>query len=131
MTNRAILFVDDEELILRSLVIQIREHFDSGYIYETAQSGQEALEVLQDLMDMGIKTVLVISDWLMPGMKGDEFLVKAHEKYPDMLKIMLTGQASQEAVTNAEENGNLFTCVRKPWDKHQLFKVIDEAMSSM
>ena len=127
--NRAILFVDDEELILRSLVMQIREHFDSGYIYETARSGEEALDVLQELASLGISTALIISDWLMPDMKGDELLIKVHEKYPEIQKIMLTGQVNPEAVSNAERNGNLFKCVKKPWDKHYLFNVIDEAMA--
>jgi DNA-binding NtrC family response regulator len=44
---------------------------------------------------------VIVSDWLMPGMKGDDFLVEAHKRVPTVVKIMLSGQAEQAAVDRA------------------------------
>ena len=42
--------------------------------------------------------IIIVSDWLMPGMKGDEFLIQVHQKFPHIVKVLLTGQADSEAI---------------------------------
>lgn len=122
--KKAILCVDDEKIIILSLVEQLREHFGDKYLYEMAMSGEEALLIIDELVDDSVSVILVISDWLMQGMKGDELLVKVHQKYPHMLKIMLTGQATPEAVENAKEFAGLNAYITKPWDKQMLMNKI-------
>ena len=56
---------------------------------------------------------MIISDWLMPGMKGDELLIRIHELFPKVVKIMLTGQADEVAVNRAKELANLHCCLYK------------------
>lgn len=128
MPKQAILCVDDEQIILSSLLIQLRNHFGSKYLYETALTGQEALEVIDELVEQSIFTILVISDWLMPGMKGDEFLIAVHERYPDTVKIMLTGHADKAAIQNAEESAELYSCISKPWDADKLLGIVEDAL---
>ncbi len=81
MNEAVILCVDDETVILESLQEQISRHFGKQFLYEAAESAEEALEILEDLTDEGVKIVVIVSDWLMPGMRGDEFLVKVHQLF--------------------------------------------------
>ncbi|MFB6343322.1 response regulator [Saccharicrinis sp. FJH62] len=126
--KRAILCIDDEPIILESLKEQIEKNFGDNLIYETAENADEANEVLRELSEENIDILVIVSDWLMPGMKGDEFLVQAHQLYPEIVPIMLTGHASKEAIQNAIENANLFSCINKPWHEENLIETIRSAM---
>jgi CheY-like chemotaxis protein len=92
--NRANLCVDDEAIILMALKQELRSVIGPGFIYETARDGIEALEVVDSLVAEGIKLVLVISDWLMPGLAGDELVLRLKDRHPDVQAIIITGQAN-------------------------------------
>ncbi len=126
MPNNAILCVDDEEIILKCLGDQLRRHFGDQYIYEFAESADEALEVIDDLNKDEVSIILIVSDWLMPGMKGDEFLIRVHQKFPGIVKVMLTGHADIQAIERARKDADLHRCISKPWTEEELI----EAMTS-
>ena len=126
--KKSILCVDDENIVLDSLKSQLKRRLGNSFSYETALNAEEAFEIIADLYSEGIKIVLIVSDWLMPGIKGDEFLVKVHELYPDMINILLTGRAELEAIENAKNNANLFACLEKPWTEDELINIIKKAM---
>ena len=69
--------------------------------------------------------LIIISDWLMPVIKGDEFLINVHRKYPNSLKIMLTGQADYKSIEKTEKEADLYKCIKKPWAQSELFSCID------
>ena len=73
MSNKAILCVDDENIILLSLRDQISRYFGDRYRYEMAESAAEAWEVIEDLHNVGVRILIVVADWLMPGIRGDDF----------------------------------------------------------
>jgi CheY-like chemotaxis protein len=123
-TKHTILCVDDEKTVLDSLKNQLRGIFGDSYNYEIAQNGKEALEVVDELQEDSLDVIVVISDYIMPGMYGDEFLIKLHAKYPNIRKIMLTGQADDNAVKRARDNANLLFCLRKPWSQEELAKIV-------
>lgn len=127
MKKKLILCVDDEKVVLNSLLQQLQSGLGNAYLYEIAESAEEAWEIIGELQHE-IEMVLIISDWLMPGMKGDEFLVSLHQKYPSVVTIMLTGQADEEAIKNAKTHANLYACLRKPWDKENLIENIQKAL---
>lgn len=129
MAKKSILCLDDEQTILTSLKGQLKRNFGSEYAYEFAESPDEALELIQELVDDGVEILLIVSDWLMPEMKGDEFLIEVHKKFPGIVKIMLTGQADGEAVKRAEEQANLFRCLSKPWNEDELIQTIQSGIS--
>jgi CheY-like chemotaxis protein len=131
MSKAAILCVDDEIIILDSLKIQLRYQFGERYLYESAESPHEALEILDELEGEGIRTVVIVSDWLMPGMKGDEFLIHVHQKFPNVIKVMLTGQADESAIQRAYQQANLHHCLQKPWDSQQLMDVIEKGLAKL
>ena len=124
MPKHAILFVDDEKMILQSLKTQIKKHFGNRYTYEFAESGNEAWEVIEELHEENVKVLVLVSDWLMPNMKGDELLIQVHQKFPEIVKVMLTGHASEEAVNRARQQANLHRCLRKPWQEDELIETI-------
>jgi len=130
MSKGAIVCVDDERFVLISLRDQLTNHLGSDYDIELAESGEEALEIFAELRENEIEIPLIISDQIMPGMKGDELLIKIHAQSPQTLKILLTGQASAEAVGNAVNAANLYRYIAKPWDKADLCLTVTEALRS-
>jgi CheY-like chemotaxis protein len=128
---RAILCVDDEEMILVCLKDQLRRRLGSEYLFETANSGEEALEVIAELVEDGISLVVVVSDWLMPGLKGDEFLTQVYELYPQIVTVMLTGQADPSAIERAETTANLYRCLHKPWTEEELIQTIQASLTKV
>ena len=126
----AILCVDDERMILQSLELQLSEHFRPHHLLEFAESAEEGLEILDSLHDNGVKVLAIVSDWLMPGMKGDEFLITAHRKFPYIIKILLTGFADEKALEKVKKEADLYTCIRKPWTSEELIKVLDAALGA-
>jgi len=127
----AILCVDDEEFVLKALYQDLSNHFGEEYIIELAQSAADGLEILDEIQEDNIEVVVIISDWMMPGMKGDEFLVEAHKKFPKVIKILLTGQADKDAIQNAKENADLKQAVFKPWDSVELIELIKSNLKEL
>ena len=128
MSELAILCVDDEVVILDSLKEQLKRRFGNRYVYEVAESAEEAWEVIEELQEDEINILVIVSDWLMPGTKGDEFLIQVHQKFPQLIKVMLTGQADETAIENAKEQANLHACLYKPWTEEELSQVITSAL---
>jgi sigma-B regulation protein RsbU (phosphoserine phosphatase) len=130
MKKATILCVDDEKMILSSLKSQLKNHLGNSFFIETVESAEEAIELLKELNDEGHDVPLVISDQIMPGMKGDKFLIEVGNLTKGAKKIMLTGQASAEAVGNAINNANLYRYISKPWDVNDLNMTVSEAIRS-
>jgi two-component system, sensor histidine kinase and response regulator len=130
MRKPVILCVDDEKIILSSLKEQLKRRFGENYGVETVESGEEALEIIDELHEDTIDLPVVIADQIMPGMKGDELLKEIHTLAPKTLKIMLTGQANADAVGNAVNNANLYRYIAKPWQETDLTLTVNEALRS-
>lgn len=121
--------VDDEPIVLTSLREQFERHL-GGFDVEVAQDAAEALEVVEHLRDAGASVPVVISDHIMPGMKGDELLVRVHGLLPDTRTILLTGQAGLDAVGRAVNGAGLYRYLTKPWDQGDLTLTVREAIRS-
>jgi len=130
MNIPVIICVDDERTILSSLQIELMNALKDEYLIETAESGKDALEMVEELLKEGTELPLVISDQLMPGMKGDELLKKIHAIAPKTLKILLTGQANISAVGNAINHANLYRYIAKPWEPTDLLITVKKAIQS-
>jgi two-component system, sensor histidine kinase and response regulator len=130
MGERVILCIDDEPIVLDSLKEQIQQGFQGDFLIETAESGDEALEIFDELTENGTEIPIIIADFIMPGMKGDALLTKIHDLKPKAKKILLTGQASIEGVSNAVNKANLYRFISKPWEKDDLILTLKEALKS-
>lgn len=129
--NKEIIFcVDDEKIVLNSLKTELKSEFGNNCIIETAESGDEAIEAIKELLSLGYKLPVVIVDYVMPNMKGDELLEKIHSISPKTLKVLLTGQATVEGVTNSINKADLYRYIAKPWNNDDLILTISQALKS-
>lgn len=115
--SAAVLFVDDEENILRSVV---RLFMDEPYEVITAGSGAEGLDALRS----GREISVIVSDQRMPGMSGAEFLEQAREIAPDAVRIILTGYADAQAAVDAINRGGAWRYLSKPWNDDDLLRTV-------
>ena len=132
MTTRPlVLCVDDEKIILDSLRAQLSAYFHDKIDIEIAESGEEALELIDEFKEEFERVPqVIISDQIMPNMKGDEFLAEANQKCPISQRILLTGLAEKEDIVNAINNAGLYRYIAKPWDKMDLNLTVREAILS-
>jgi DNA-binding NtrC family response regulator len=126
--KRAILCVDDEALMLMALTHELRRRFRDRFLYEQALSAEAGLKAIDDLLREDIEVIIIISDWLMPGMKGDEFLERVNERHPGIKEIMITGQADAEALERLKENPALIAIFPKPWSSEELIAIIERSL---
>ncbi len=122
MNKLAIICVDDDVAILSSLEMEIKTIFGYSYLIELAENGNDAIEICNELLEATTEIALVISDYIMPDMKGDKLLQYIHKISPKTINIMLTGQADLEVIGKAITNDNLYRYIEKPWkvEKFQL-----------
>ncbi len=130
MNKQAIICIDDEAIVLDALTEQLQNEFGEEYSIEVAENGDEAIEIFEEYLQNSIEIPVVIADFIMPGMKGDELLEKIFLRRPDTRNILLTGQASIQGVSNAVNKANLYRYISKPWDKDDLILTIREALRS-
>jgi DNA-binding NtrC family response regulator len=116
---RTLLLVDNERGILSALHRLLR---NEGYEILTAESALAGLEQMR-----AHKVGVVISDGLMYGMNGAQFLLEVRARFPDTVRIMLTGFTSPQVVHDAIRTCGLFRFLSKPWDNDQLRETIREA----
>jgi CheY-like chemotaxis protein len=128
MKKKAILCVDDEAVILLSIRLELKDHFRERYIYETAANADDAFHIIDELDSEGVQLVLIISDWHMPGLKGDDFLLKIKQKHNDVKTILLTGYAMQDIVDKIEEGNIADAVLIKPWSNNELILIAEKLL---
>jgi serine phosphatase RsbU (regulator of sigma subunit)/CheY-like chemotaxis protein len=114
-----LMVVDDEPDNLDLLYRTFRRDFQ---VYK-ADSALSALEVLDEQGEMAV----IISDQRMPEMNGTEFLGKTVERFPDTIRILLTGYTDVEDLVEAINSGQVFKYITKPWNPEDLKLVINQA----
>lgn len=115
-----IMFVDDEARIVKLLRMMFRSRYD----VLTATSGSEALQMLADE-----SIDIIVSDQRMPGMTGIELLSQVRERWPNTIRILLTGYADLVAIIGAVNDGEVYRFLNKPWNHDEIKAVIDECAS--
>jgi response regulator RpfG family c-di-GMP phosphodiesterase len=115
----SILLVDDEIAILDGLRRQLRKSFD----VHTANNGAEALELLSS-----VSVSVVVSDMRMPQMDGATFLAGVRARYPDVVRILLTGQTDTQAAIKAVNEGQIYRFLTKPCPSDVLLEEIRSAV---
>ena len=126
MKKLAILAVDDEKIILDSIKIQIEKNFSHKFIFDYADNPEEALEVIDELTKEDISLLLVISDYMMPGMTGEEFAIKVKSKIKNANILILTGHMSQEKGLDLMKKNIVLKVMQKPWREDLLIDFINK-----
>jgi len=115
-----ILFVDDEPFVLQAIQRTFRKE---AYLIDCASNGREALEMIACQ-----SYHLIVSDNKMPGMSGVELLARVRERYPDTIRIMLTGDADTSAMMGAVKEGAVYRFILKPWNSDELMVTVALAL---
>jgi signal transduction histidine kinase/class 3 adenylate cyclase/two-component SAPR family response regulator len=120
--KQKILVVDDEpdnlDLLYRT--------FHRDFKVLRSENGPDALDILEREGDIAV----IISDQRMPQMSGTEFLSLTAERYPDIIRIILTGYTDVEDLVDAINSGKVFKYVTKPWDDSHLKQVVQQALDT-
>jgi len=116
MENRAVLFVDDEEKILRAIG---RCLLDESYHKYYAKSGREALEILQRE-----EVHVIVVDMVMPEMDGLELLKDVKKQYPNIICMVLSGYAQPVNIMMAMSEVGIYRFISKPWTYDDDFRAI-------
>jgi thioredoxin reductase (NADPH) len=112
----AIVVVDDEPTVLAAVARDLRQRFGERYRIVRAESGDEALAVLRELVRRGGQVALLVADQRMPGLSGTDYLVRAREIVPSAKRVLLTAYADTEAAIQAINEVDLDYYLLKPWD---------------
>ena len=126
MKKFAILAVDDEKIILDSIKIQIEKNFSHKYLFDYADNPEEALEVIDELIHEDISLLLVISDYMMPGMNGEDFAKAIKSKINKANILLLTGHMSEEKGIDLIEKNIVLKVMQKPWKEEMLIEFINK-----
>ena len=113
-----ILYLDDEVNNLTAF----KANFRQKYEVFTAETSEAARSILEKN-----KIHVIVADQKMPNMTGVEFLGSIKKKYPDPIRMLLTGYSDIEAVIDAINIGKVHNYITKPWDKNEISILIDQA----
>ena len=124
--QRAIVCVDDEKSIAWGLQQQISRAFPGKYLIEIAESGEEALEIMEEIKQTNMELFMMITDQMMPGIKGLELIKEINQLSPSSKCILLTGY-SDDGVLSLANGLNIYKILRKPWEFEEIKKAIEDA----
>ncbi len=131
MAKPVILTVDDDAEVLNAVGRDLRHHFGAEYRIMKADSGRQALETTQQLLQRGTAVALFLVDERMPNMTGTQFLIEAIKLYPDARRVLLTAYADTETAIIAINRIGLDHYLLKPWEppEERLYPVLDDLLS--
>ena len=121
VTQPVILVVDDEPYVLRAIQRLLKSR-DADVL--TAPNGLQAIQTLKRNENIAV----VISDQFMPGMSGAELLEHIRQDYPDIVRVMLTGNNDLATAVEAINRGDVFRFVLKPWKNEELARIVEMAI---
>ncbi len=126
VSERAVLIVDDERIVLASMVQSLSDWAEQRSVrLLAAGSAEEALQVLER---EGSRVALAVSDLRMPGMGGREFFARVASLHPEIISVLITGFADLDEIVNALQSG-VYAFILKPWDPEYLVRELDKALS--
>ena len=120
VNENTVLFVDDEANILKALKRLLR---NEPFEVLTATCAEEALEHFRRY-----EIQVVVSDQRMPEMSGADFLSRLRERYPDTIRMMLTGHTEMDTAVEAINRGEIFRLITKPWNEDVLKAALRQAL---
>jgi two-component system chemotaxis response regulator CheY len=130
MNQLYIICIDDQPEVLHALE-QDLSFFEKHLSVEVCDTGQEALELIEEIDAEGDQLAILISDQVMPGLTGVDVLkeIQSDGRFKHAQKILLTGLATHQDTINAINTGGLDHYVEKPWNKEAFSQLIKKALT--
>ncbi len=128
----ALLTVDDDPAVSRSVARDLRRRYGDTYRVIRADSGPLALDALRELKLRGEQVAVLLADHRMPGMTGIEFLEQAMDIFPAARRVLLTAYADTDVAIDAVNVVDLDHYLLKPWDppEEKFYPVIDAQLEA-
>lgn len=120
LENKAILSVEDDPEALNALRMQLERNFSDEYVLEFAQNVDEAISVIDDLIENKVIVILLLSDWYMPVKNADVLVSYIKGKNPNVRVIVLSGQLDIQKAGQMLEDRIIDRVMMKPWDESAL-----------
>ncbi|MCS6904135.1 MAG: response regulator [Bacteroidia bacterium] len=117
MAKPYILIVDDDALSMKMLSVQLSVIFKDKFRYLTALSVSDAWALIDaELKNNNLLPSVVITDWMMPDVRGDKFLIQLLRRFPEVPVLLFSGRADEEVLQEFTEHKNYAGIIPKPWD---------------
>jgi DNA-binding NtrC family response regulator len=130
MAKPVVLCVDDEAIILMAMQMELRQRLGPGYRYEGALNAQAALEIIDGVVEDGAEGLMIVSDLLLPGLRGDELVREAWKRFPGAKAVIVTGNVDHEALARLRAESPLCAVLPKPWSGEKLARAVREALEN-
>jgi CheY-like chemotaxis protein len=130
MAKPYILIVDDDALSMKMLSVQLSVIFKEEFRYMTALSVTDAWALIEEeLKENNLLPVVVITDWMMPDIRGDKFLIQLLGRFPKVPVLLFSSRVDDEVLEEFAEHKNYAGIIPKPWDGktslEKLFTLLD------
>jgi two-component system chemotaxis response regulator CheY len=131
MEKLYIVCIEDQREVLNSIVEDL-SFFEEALVIEECESASEAEDIIDDIDARGDFLAVIISDHVMPGKNGVEFLTELHDdpRFKNSKKILLTGLATHADTIRAINQAAIDRYVEKPWQTEALVKYVKELLTA-
>lgn len=131
MEKLYIISVDDQREVLDAIAQDLNA-FRSGFEVEVCESADEALELMSEIDTQGDRVAVLLSDHVMPGTTGVEFLTKVNNdrRFRSTKKVLLTGLATHEDTIEAINRAAIDRYIEKPWTKDGMTQVLKSLITA-
>jgi CheY-like chemotaxis protein len=128
--KRVVLCVDDNNEVLQSLRRQLRAGLDGAARVELSNNAERAMERLQALVETNRSGLVIVSDWLMPGLRGDQFVKQVREQFGDIPVVVLSGHITIEAKEALSAMPQVVEILPKPWAEGDLLQAVSTGLKA-
>jgi len=119
------MIVDDEAVITVGVMYALQRAFGSVFNYCLSFDPLEAIDLIDRRVAEDIRIALILSDWSMPGLKGDEMLAAIDRQHPGISSVLLSASISDEASARAGELASFLGCLQKPFSLPLFVRLVD------
>ncbi len=121
MLKSYIICIDDQETVLESLRLELKEILGESFQIETLSAPKEAILLVESLLTEGHEIPVLICNYGISDMRGDELLTRIHRISPDTRKILfIDSKMNPDGITYAINHADLYRLMTKPWDRQDL-----------
>jgi CheY-like chemotaxis protein len=126
--RKMILCIDDNTEVLKSLRFQLRQSLVKDIRIILAEGSEDALKTLEVLNLSRSDMLLIVSDWLMPNINGEDLIKMIEQRWGPIMTIVLSGHITPEAKARLSDLDQVISVMNKPWSGEALAHLITQSL---